>query len=181
MTGRRPSALAAAVVLLAGGCGSAGQSPSPAQQVPRLEVLLHRVDSDLAAHHYAAARADLRALKAAVAKARAAGELRSSDAALVLDAVGQLVTALPAGSTTSSTAAPSTPQATSSTSTSGPSKSASAQPSRPRSSATTSATSAITPSASATPSTASSTPSPTSSTTPTAQVSPAAASVAPSP
>jgi hypothetical protein len=173
--------LLVATVFLLGGCGGAAHVPSAADRVPRLERLLKRLDADLVAHHYAAARADLQALKAAVAKARAAGQLDDAQAARVLDAVTQVMTVLPAATTTQSVG-PGTPKATSSGPT-GPTHSAKATPTRPRSTATTASSApSVSPTGSPTP-TASPTPtsSPTATTSATAQASPAAATSSPSP
>lgn len=176
MIRRRTTAWIAAVTLLAGGCGSASQAPSAAEQVPHLDAVLSRVDAALAAHRYAAARQDLRTLKSAVLKARDAGQLRGADAARVLDATARLLAQIPEGSSTP-TVSPGT-TAPSTTTSPRPTASASSSPARPKSTA-------AKPSASptATPSPVS-TPSPTPSASPagpTAQVSPAAASVSPSP
>lgn len=169
MTGRRAVVVAAIGALLLGGCGTgARQTPSAAEQVPRLGVLLDRVDGDLVAHRYAAARQDLRAMKAEVTRARAAGDLRETDAGLVLAAVDHLLSGLPSTSTTSG------PTAGPTTSTTRPSPSASSKPARPRTSATPGSSPTASPSPTQGPTTAApSSPSPTSSAS--VQVSPAAA------
>lgn len=170
MTGLRAVVVAATVALLLGGCGSgARQAPSAAEQVPRLGVLLDRIDGDLAAHHYAVARQDLRAMKAEVARARRAGDLRETDAGLVLAAVDHLLSGLPSTSTTTG------PTAGPTTSTTRPTPSASSKPARPRTTATPHASPTPT---SPSPTQAPTTPppsSPTSTSSASVQVSPAAA------
>ncbi|RNM11093.1 hypothetical protein EFL26_23380 [Nocardioides pocheonensis] len=158
----------AVAALLLGGCGSgARQTPSAAEQVPRLGVLLDRIDGELAAHRYAEARHDLRAMKAEVARARGTGDLRATDAGLVLAAVDHLLSGLPSSATTGPTAGPTT-------STTRPSPSASSKPARPRTTATPHASPSASPSPTQAPTTATpSSPTPTSS--PSVQVSPAAA------
>jgi hypothetical protein len=166
--GRRTTAWVVALALLAAGCGGGSEHPSAADRVPRLGVLLSRIDDDLVAHHYSQARQDLRALKVSVQKARKAGQLEEADATRVLDAAAQLLTELPTSSpapTQRPTTSPTTPSPS-------PTKSASSHPAKPRSTA-------AKPSASPTtaPTTAAPTPSATpSASSPTSTVSPAVAS-----
>ena len=68
MSGRPRGRLVAATMLalcvLATGCGTTEVEPSAADQVPGLEEVLQRVDTALATHRFAAARQQLKALKA---------------------------------------------------------------------------------------------------------------------
>jgi hypothetical protein len=158
------------------GCGGGDQAPSAAEQVPRLGVVLDQVDADLVAHRYAAARDDLRALRAAVVKARDGGRLGDADAARVLDAAARLMTQLPEPGTAPTRSPGTTSSATASPS---PTRSASSHPAKPKSTAPKPSASPTTaqPSTSPTPSTAPSATSP----GPTGQASPAAATATPSP
>jgi len=138
--------------LVVSGCGSSSPPTSAADQVPQLAVVLERIDSALAAHHFGVALQQLRALKADVVEARDAGDLQDADAAQVLAAASRLIKLVPAQTATPTT----TPEASSTT--------PSAEPSRPAPSKTRHPTSpSPTPSPSSTPTTSSPTPSPTSS------------------
>jgi hypothetical protein len=90
------AAVLVALALVAGGCGGAQQrAESASDQVPALTSALERVDEALAEHRFAAARRQLRAMKAVVLEAREAGTLREVDAQRVLDAVARLLAMLP--------------------------------------------------------------------------------------
>lgn len=140
--------------LVVGGCGSSAPPPSAADQVPHLAVVLERIDSALAAHHFGVALQQLRALKADVVKARDAGDLQDADAARVLAAAASLIKVVPVPTATPTT----TPETSSAT--------PSAEPSRPEPSKTrrpVSPSPTPSPSPSSTPTTSSPSPSPTSS------------------
>ncbi|MGY2874856.1 hypothetical protein ACVW00_002046 [Marmoricola sp. URHA0025 HA25] len=127
MSRHRIAAVVVATTFAVSGCGSADQAPSAADQVPHLDVILHRIDAALVDHKFAAARQDLHALKAAVLKARDAGELQDDDAARVLSAANELTAMLPAPVATPSTT-PSGYETSPSTTASRPSRTKSAKP-----------------------------------------------------
>lgn len=165
MTGRMVGVLMALLTFALAGCADAQRTLTAADQVPQLTVLLHRVDSALAAHRFAAAREDLRRLKAAVLKARDDGDLTDADATRVLEAIARLTAMLPEPSPTSTPSE--TPLTRDTPTTTATSRSPHPKPSAHPQVITPSATPTPTPSASATPSpTPSATP--TSSPTPTA-------------
>jgi hypothetical protein len=93
---RSCAAVLVAIVLLAAGCTADEPRPSAAEQVPQLTAVLERVDSALAEHRFAAARQQLKNLKAEVVEARDAGALGDADARRILDAVSRLLSMLPA-------------------------------------------------------------------------------------
>ena len=102
MSATRVAALVAIVCLAVTGCAGTDRTLTAADQVPQLTVLLHRVDAALAAHRFAAAREDLRRLKAETVRARDASDLSDADAARVLQAIERLAAMLPAPSATPS-------------------------------------------------------------------------------
>jgi hypothetical protein len=178
VSGRPSSRLAAAVVVaccvLATGCATSDAEPSAADQVPGLEEVLHRVDTALATHRFPAARQQLKKLKADVVHARDAGDLRETDAARVLEAIGRLQALLPASTDPTQSASPSP----SSSVTTGPAKPSTPKPSRPEhtASAPTSPSASTAPSASSTPSPTATSPAATPTELGTRDASPAASS-----
>ena len=136
-----------AMSLLLAACGSTRQPPSAAEQVPRLEVVLHRIDTALAEHHFGTALEQLRTLKAQVVNARDAGDLREADAERVLEAVSRLVKLVPDSETT----APATTGTSPTTRSPEPSTSKTSRRPHPASSTPTTTTT-LSPSPSATPS-----------------------------
>jgi hypothetical protein len=97
---RRVAVVAALLVALTSGCGGSGSSLSAEDRVPALTTGLARVDAALAAHEFAVARKDLRALRATVQKARRSDTLSASEAARVLGAVDRLLAVLPSTTAT---------------------------------------------------------------------------------
>lgn len=92
---RRAAAVLAIVAAVASGCAGGGDSPSVEDRVPALSAGLARVDAALAAHEFASARKDLRALRTTVQKARRSDTLSASDAARVLRAIDRLLAVMP--------------------------------------------------------------------------------------
>lgn len=106
----RTFAAAAAVLVLATGCGDA---PSPAQQVPSLTDRLSAVDDAVAAHDDAATVAALDELERTARAARRTGDLDAAQVQGILDTAESVRSAL---STDTTTAEPSqTPSETPST------------------------------------------------------------------
>jgi hypothetical protein len=132
LAGRRrcASVIAAVLVFTAGCAGSQQQQPSAAEQVPQLVVVLHRVDSALAAHRFGAARQQLKKLKAEVIEARDTGDLRTADAERVLAAISRLLALIPASPGPPDAPEPESPSTTESPRASAPGPS---RPERPES------------------------------------------------
>lgn len=145
----------AVLALTVGGCASREPAPSAADRVPQLSVVLNRVDAALATHRFAAAREQLKKLKADVVQARDSGELPEADAERVLEAASRLLGMLPAAPAstptpthqlTTATATPSRPSGTkSSTPTVKPTPTTVATPTPSTPTPTPSATSTFTP------------------------------------
>lgn len=101
----RRAVLAAAVLLLAGCGGSA--STSAADQVPGLGARLEKVDTFVAAHQWARARAELRSIVADASGARDDGDLDARSADRVVASAQRLLAALPVSITPTVTPTPS--------------------------------------------------------------------------
>jgi hypothetical protein len=91
----KPATSLLACVLLLLGTGACGSSSAPGEDVPRLSMLLERVDSALADENYRGARAALRSLIRVTTEARDAGDLEDAEAADILAAAGTLIVRLP--------------------------------------------------------------------------------------
>ena len=107
----RVLAAAAAVLVLATGCGDA---PSPAQQVPSLADRLSAVDQAVAAHDDAASLVALDDLERTARAARRTGDLDAAQVRAILDAAESVRAALPATDSTRTEPSP-TPRETPST------------------------------------------------------------------
>jgi hypothetical protein len=145
-------------VLLAAGCAEREPQPSAAEQVPQLTTVLGRVDSALSERRFAAARQQLKTLKAEVVASRDAGDLDPADAQRILDAIARLMSMLPT-TTPSESASSASP---SSAESSRPAAPRSTRPARPKSTTPTPGVSpSPTPSPTPTSQSPTSTPSPT--------------------